>query len=205
VPGSYKRKDSFYAKAKEEGVRSRAYYKLEELNGKYHILKPGYRVLDVGAWPGGWLEYAAKAVGLSGYAVGVDLVEIEPFAAKQIGLIKGDAREGRVIREALALAGGQFDVVLSDMSPKLSGIREVDSVAVLELAELALQVAGSGLKRGGSMVIKVFKGGGTDEFVSQARRCFRKLVREELESSRKTSNEYYLVGSGFTSNNVGGE
>jgi 23S rRNA (uridine2552-2'-O)-methyltransferase len=197
MAGTYNRKDSLYNRAKEQGFRSRAYFKLEELNRKYKLLKPGSRVLDLGAWPGGWLQYTEKTVGPNGVCVGIDLVEIEAFSSNYIKVLAGDVGDPGVLREALVLAGGKFDVVLSDMSPKLSGIREADNAAVLGLAELALASASDCLTAGGGLVIKVFKGGDTEAFVRRLKPLFGRLAREELDSSRKTSNEFYVVGLGY--------
>ncbi|NLF25246.1 MAG: RlmE family RNA methyltransferase [Deltaproteobacteria bacterium] len=202
MPGSYNRKDHFYNKAKSQGFRSRAYFKLEELSAKYKLFRTGFKVLDLGAWPGGWLQFAGKAVGPKGLVLGLDLVEIEAFAESHIKTLRGDACDPHVQQQAVALAGAKFDVVLSDMSPKLSGVREADSAAAVALAEAALSACRFCLKEDGALVIKLFKGVGTEEFVRGARSSFKKLAREELEASRKTSNEYYLVGRGFRISNV---
>jgi len=197
MPGNYKRKDQYFKQAKEEGYRSRAAYKLIELNKKYKFVKRGSKTIDLGAWPGGWLQVAARQVGPTGLVVGIDLQEIEDFADKNIKLIQGDVKDESNIEQALTFAEGAFDVVLSDMSPKLSGIKEVDRLSAVALAELAMQTAQQLLKMEGSIVIKVFKGNETEEFVKSARGVFRKLIRAELKSSRKTSNEFYLVGLGY--------
>lgn len=192
MSGTYNRKDSFYNQAKSAGLRSRAYYKLEELDTKYQILKPTSRVLDLGAWPGGWLQYVTKRIQPAGSAIGIDLVEIEPLP--NVDTLVGDIRDAEVIQQATEMAGGNFNVLLSDLSPKLSGIREADQAASTGLAEAVLWVASQVLELEGSVVIKLFKGGASDSFVQDARGYFRKVVRAELKSTRKTSNEFYFLG-----------
>ncbi len=193
----YNRKDRLYERAKEEGYRSRAAYKLIELDKKHKILRSGAKVFDLGAWPGGWTQVASTAVGPKGVVVAIDLVPIDPLPAENVLLICGDARDDSHIQAALAHAGTRFDVVVSDMSPKLTGIREADQAGTVGCAELALYVAGQVLKEGGDLVIKVFKGNDTEVFVRQLRSAFTKVVRAELDSTRKTSNEFYLLGRGF--------
>ena len=197
MSSSYNRTDHFYRKAKEEGFRSRAAYKLKELDQKYSLLKPGYKVLDLGAWPGGWLQVAAQAVGAAGLAVGIDLVKLDPLDYPNVRIVQGDARDEASTQQLLDIAQGRFDVILSDMSPKLSGIREADACATVACAELALFIAGRLLKKGGNLVMKVFKSNETELFVKSSRPLFNKLVRAELDTTRKTSNEYYLVGLGL--------
>ena len=194
---NYDRKDKLYEKAKEEGYRSRAAYKLLELNKKHSILRPGSKVLDLGAWPGGWMQVTSEIVGPKGLVVGIDLVKMDPLPTGNVETICGDAREDSNIRMALEVAGGKFDVVLSDMSPKLTGIKEADQAGTVACAELALYVAGQVLKKDGDLIIKVFKGNDTETFVRQLRPAFTKVVRAELDSTRKTSNEYYVLGRGL--------
>lgn len=197
MSGNYDRKDHLYQRAKDEGYRSRAAFKLLELDKKYGLLKAGAKVLDLGCWPGGWLQVAAKQVGSSGIVVGIDLVAIEPLNAANVIAIAGDAREDQNIRQALRHAPGGFDILLSDMSPKLSGIKEADQAGTVACAELALWAATQLLRKGGAFVCKVFKGNETEQFYRAARPQFDKLVRSELDATRKTSNEFYLIGFGF--------
>lgn len=194
----YNRQDRFYKQAKSEGYRSRAAFKLIELNSKYKLLKPGMAVFDLGAWPGGWLQVTTGIVGESGLVVGVDLVEIAPLPDPNVHLIVGDAREESVISQALALNNGaRFDLLVSDMSPKLTGIREADQAACVGCAELAVYVAQTTLRVGGDLVIKVFKGNEIDQFVQQIRKRFKKVIRSKLDSTRTTSNESYLICQGW--------
>lgn len=202
MASEYNRKDALYQKAKEEGYRSRAAYKLKELDSKYGLLKSGYKVLDLGAWPGGWMQVAQERVGAVGRIVGIDLVEIEDFGAENIKVVKGDARDEENLTKCTEFAGGPFNLVLSDMSPKLTGIREVDSAQTVACAELALFIAGKVLLKGGNLVMKVFKSNDTEVFVKSLRPLFNKVARSELDSTRKTSNEFYLIALGFSGRNT---
>lgn len=197
MSGNYDRKDHLYEKAKDEGYRSRAAYKLMELDKKYKLLRPGAKALDLGCWPGGWLQVAASRVGNQGIVVGIDLVATDPTGAQNVHIITGDARDDENIAKAKALAPDGFDVLLSDMSPKLTGIKEADQAGTVACAEFALWGAGMLLKKGGNFVCKVFKGNDTEVFIRGARPRFEKIQRSELDASRKTSNEFYVIGLGF--------
>jgi len=205
MAGSYKRKDHLYIKAKAEGYRSRAAFKLLELNKKCKLLKNGMWVLDLGCWPGGWMQVAAGKVMPGGGVVGIDLTEMENLNLAGATTITGDARSEGNIAAAMQQAGGRFDLVLSDMSPKLSGVKSADRAAAQACAELALFVSQRALKPGGNMVIKVFKSQESEQFVKLARPMFNKLMRKELASTRKTSNEFYVVGLGLQQEALTGE
>lgn len=197
MSSKYDRKDHIYLQAKAEGKRSRAYYKLEEIDKKYGFFKQGYSVVDLGAWPGGWMQYAIKKVGANGLVVGIDLVKIDEFQEKNVHCITGDLNSKETIEETLKLAKGPFDTLICDMSPKLSGIRDADQARCIALAELAIYCASQLLRSGGNLTIKVFKGNETEEFIRNNRQFFTKLIRASLKSTRKTSNEFYVVGMGF--------
>jgi len=193
----YNRKDHLYQKAKEEGYRSRAAYKLIELNEKHKLFKNGARVLDLGAWPGGWLQVAANAVGENGLAIGIDLTKIEDLNDPRIKLVQGDVQDPEVIAKACTMAGGKFDLVLSDMSPKLTGIKEVDNTAAVGCAEAAISAAMSALVAGGNFACKLFKSNEAEMFVKSLKPLFNKVERRELDTTRNTSNEFYAVALGF--------
>lgn len=197
MAGRYDRKDHVYKKAKSQGLRSRAAFKLEELDRSFHLLRSGTKVLDLGAWPGGWLQVAAKRVGPRGKIVGIDLSPIEGFEEKHIKLLTGNVGDEEVLQAAREFAGGGFDVVLSDMAAKLTGIKSVDRVAASGCAELALWVAGSTLRSGGNFVVKMFKSEEANIFQRDCQKQFEKVIRKELKTTRKTSQEYYLVCFGF--------
>jgi 23S rRNA (uridine2552-2'-O)-methyltransferase len=194
MSSEYNRKDHLYQKAKDEGYRSRAAYKLLEIQQSYKVIPQGAHVLDVGAWPGGWTQVALELVGPKGSVTGIDLQALDPLDDPRCKLIAGDARD---LEEILGNPGPCFDSVISDMSPKLTGIKEADQAGTVGCAELALYVAQQLLKKDGSFIVKVFKGGEVEGFVKSARPMFNKLIRSELKSTRATSNEFYVIGLGF--------
>ena len=194
----YNRKDQFYQKAKAEGFRSRAAYKLKELDQKYGLLRSGTRVVDLGAWPGGWLQVCAQKVGGRGKVVGIDLVEMDALPEKNVLTVTGDVRDDSSLTQALDFAGAKFDLVLSDMSPKHTGIKAVDNIATAATAELALWAANRLLKPGGKFAAKLFPSNDTELFVKSARPRFNKVVRAQLNSTRRSSREFYFVGFGFS-------
>jgi 23S rRNA (uridine2552-2'-O)-methyltransferase len=193
----YDRQDHYYKQAKLAGYRSRASYKLIEIDKKHKILKPNFKIVDLGAWPGGWIQVALKSVGKNGKVVGIDLAELEEFAESNVKCITGDVRDQENLDAALEFAQGQFDVVLSDMSPKLSGIKVADKYSTVAVAELALWASSILLKLGGTLVIKMFKGNETEEFIREMRKSFTKVAKAQLESTRKTSTEFYVIGFGY--------
>jgi 23S rRNA (uridine2552-2'-O)-methyltransferase len=192
----YNRKDHFYHEAKAAGVRSRAFYKLQELDQKHHLIAKQAVILDLGAWPGGWLEYAARAAGSGGKVIGIDIKPIEPLGTN-VETIQGDVLEPSTIDQALNLSGRPFDLILSDLSPSLSGIKEADAAAAVDLAKGALEAAKRSLRPGGNLVLKLFKSNETELFIKQIRPLFERTVRSELKSSRKTSQEFYLVAKSY--------
>jgi len=194
MASDYNRKDHLYQKAKDEGYRSRAAYKLKEIQDAYKIMKSGSQVLDVGAWPGGWTQVALEYVGSHGSVTAIDLQALDPIDDPRCHLLAGDARD---LAEILGSSEPRFDCVISDMSPKLTGIKEADQAGTVACAELALYVAQQFLKKDGNFAVKVFKGGDVEGFVKSARPMFNKLIRSELKSTRNTSNEFYVVGLGF--------
>jgi 23S rRNA (uridine2552-2'-O)-methyltransferase len=193
----YDRKDEFYERAKSEGYRSRAAYKLKELSSEYKLLGSGYAVLDLGAWPGSWMQVALERVGDRGIVAGIDLKTIEPFGPQNAHIFTGDVGDEAILAQIKLLAPAGFDLVLSDMSPHLTGIKEADRAGMEGCAELALWVAQKYLKVGGNFVVKLFKSHEADQFVKTTRPLFNTLKRSELDSTRKSSNEYYMIGLGF--------
>ena len=194
---SYERKDHLYKKAKAEGFASRAAYKLQELQKKFHLLRPGIRVLDLGAWPGGWIQVALSEVGEQGRIVGIDLVELGGFGQSNVLLLSGDAADTELWARAREFAGGPFDLVLSDMAAKLTGIREADVMAALSCVEIAFAAAEDLLAPGGNLVMKVFPGNEVEQFLRGMRKSFERVSRVGLDSTRRSSNETYVVGLHF--------
>lgn len=196
---NYDRKDHLYQKAKEEGYRSRAAYKLMELDQKLSLIKRNSKVLDLGAWPGGWCQVVLEKLGPEGRLAAIDLQKIEDVVDPRFLFIEGDVADDEILKKACEFLGGPCDLVLSDMSRKLTGIREADQAAAVGVAELAAYAAKQTLKQGGDLAVKLFKGSESPKFVNSLRPVFNKVVGMELKSTRSTSNEYYVVGRGFVS------
>ena len=188
----YDPRDRFFRKAKQEGYRARSAYKLEEIQRRLRVLRPGGRVVDLGAAPGGWLQVAAREVGPRGLVIGIDLEEIPPLAPPVV-VWKADAFSP----ELLARLGehGPFDAVLSDLAPRTSGVRGTDEARSIALAERALDLAVRLLHPSGAFVVKVFMGGDFEGFVKACRQAFSrvKIVKPEASVAR-SSKEVYVVG-----------
>jgi 23S rRNA (uridine2552-2'-O)-methyltransferase len=187
--------DVYVQRAKSEGYRSRAAYKLLEIAARDKLLKPGMVVVDLGAVPGGWSQVARAQVGARGLVLALDLLEMEPLPG--VTFLQGDFREDAVVAAlAAALAGRTIDLVLSDMSPNISGIAMSDQARVMHLAELALEFSAKHLKHGGNLLVKVFQGSGFEEFLRQMRTQFKSVATRKPEASRGRSSELYLLGKG---------
>jgi 23S rRNA (uridine2552-2'-O)-methyltransferase len=193
----YERKDAFYKKAKREGYRARSAYKLLELHREFRLLRPHMRIVDLGAWPGGWTQVAAELVGLHGKVVGIDLMALEPLPFSQVTLLQGDATDPVQQEKILAALGGPADVLLSDMAPKLSGIKEVDEARSIELCRMAFHCAQVLLRPGGVLLLKVFMGSEHKALLLELRTVFASVKTTKPESSRKGSAETYVVAAGF--------
>ena len=193
----YQPKDAFYRRAKEEGYRSRAAYKLLELNRRFRLIRPGDRVVDLGAAPGGWLQIASRLTGPAGRVLGVDIQPIEAFKEKNILILRGDVTSEECREKITGLLGSQADCVLSDLSPRLSGIRDADVRRSAELVRSALQAACRLLRPGGNFLVKTFMGEELNALSLELKRHFRSLQRTRPESTRKGSSEIYLCAQGF--------
>ena len=193
---AYKRKDAFYKKAKQEGYRSRAAYKLLELSRAWRFLHPGDRVIDLGAWPGGWVQIAAKAVGKSGRVIGIDLVKLEPLPLANVTLVQGDATDPTQQQSLLAALGRPADVLLSDMAPKLSGVREADEARATDLCRTALTCCTTLLKPDGALFLKAFMNEEYQSFVAEVRARFETVKTSRPQATRKGSAEVYILASG---------
>ena len=195
----YDRKDRFHQRAKREGYRSRAAYKLQELARDGRLIARGDRVVDLGCWPGGWLQVAAELVGSQGRVVGVDLAAIDPPLdhANLIALV-GDLSQPAVLAQVLDALGGPADVLLSDAAPKLTGVRATDRAreeALLEAIEAALPVL---LRPGGRLLLKLLEGPEAQAADRRLRARFERSRSERPEASRRGTSERYLVAHGFT-------
>ena len=188
--------DHYVMKAKEEGYRSRACYKLMEIDDKDKLIKPGMTVVDLGSAPGGWSQVAAKRVGDHGLVVASDILPMDGIAG--VTFLKGDFTEEAVFDELMTIIGNRpVDLVISDMAPNMSGLSAVDQPGAMYLVELALDMARQVLKPGGNYAAKVFQGEGFDEYLKDMRSSFQKVVTRKPESSRARSREVYLVAKGY--------
>ena len=181
------KKDIYTVKAKNSGLRARSAYKLFQINDKYHLIKRGDSVLDLGCWPGGWLVTAKKLGGLR--MVGIDFNDIEPIP--NVEFYRGDANE------VIAQIEGKFDVILSDMAPKTTGIIHLDVDRSLGLAEMAFEIAKEKLNPKGNFLVKVFQGKGFPEFVLELRKSFLNVKIAKPEASKMRSKELYIAAMGF--------
>ena len=188
--------DPFVQRAQSEGWRSRAVFKLEEIDRRERLLKPGQVCLDLGAAPGAWSQYAARRVGRKGRVIASDLLPMAELAG--VEFVQGDFREEEVFGQLLSLLPDrQVDVVLSDMAPNLSGVDVIDQPRSMYLAELALDMAERVLKPGGDALIKVFQGSGFQELVQGARRRYGRVKLLKPQASRSRSPEIYLLAMQF--------
>ena len=192
---SYNRKDAYYHQAKKEGYKSRAAYKLMELNKKASIIKQGSSVLDCGAAPGGWCQVALKLVGKTGRVVAVDYEVITGINEPNFTFIPGNMLEQETIDKILVQ--GFFDVVLSDMAPKTTGVKLKDHVDSMELAGVALATAEKVLKKGGAFIVKLFDGEDRPAFLKLLQSKFSKVRSIRPDATRKNSYEIYVIASGY--------
>ena len=190
------RDDPFVQRAQREGYRSRACYKLLELQEKDRLIRPGMIVVDLGSAPGGWSQVAAELVGDRGRVVASDILPMDPVAG--VEFIQGDFTEEAVFEQLLGAVGGQaVDLVVSDMAPNMSGVPAVDQPRAMYLVELALDLARRVLAPDGSFVAKVFQGEGFDALIRDTRSSFDKVLTRKPQASRPRSREVYLVARGF--------
>ena len=194
---TYKPHDRYYKKAKEEGYRSRAAYKLLELQRRFRLMKPGDFVVDLGAAPGGWLKVAAEIVGPAGKVIGVDLQPIGKFRESNVILLQGDITEAATQEKIKELLAGPAHCVLSDMAPKLSGIRDADVARCLELNRAALLVAARLLRPRGSLLVKSFVSDELQNFTQELKKYFSSVERTRPEATRQGSSEFYFCAKNF--------
>jgi 23S rRNA (uridine2552-2'-O)-methyltransferase len=187
--------DPYVRAAKAKGYRSRAAFKLMELDDKFHFLKPGARVLDLGAAPGGWSQVAAKRVCAKGAVVAADILEIAPLPG--VTVLQADLSDPDAVTKLQGALGGPADLVLSDMAASTTGHRVTDHLRTIALLEAALEIAAAVLKPGGAFVGKVFEGGTTREMLADIKKMFREVKHVKPRASRAESVELYLVATGF--------
>jgi 23S rRNA (uridine2552-2'-O)-methyltransferase len=191
-------KDPYVKRAQTDGYRARAAYKLIEIDERDRLLKPGVRVVDLGAAPGSWSQVAVRRAGPTATIVGVDLLEVAPMPG--LHFIQGDFNNVEVLNAVLAALGDRpADLVLSDMAPNISGIASADQARAIGLADLALDFATRALRPGGHFVVKLFQGSGYAEYISAMRPLFESVVTRKPDASRDRSSEMFAIGKGYKS------
>ncbi|PKA69382.1 MULTISPECIES: 23S rRNA (uridine(2552)-2'-O)-methyltransferase RlmE [Pseudomonas] len=188
--------DPYVKQAQKDGYRSRASYKLLEIQEKYKLIRPGMSVVDLGAAPGGWSQVTSRLIGGQGRLIASDILEMDSIP--DVTFIQGDFTEDEVLTRILeAVGNSQVDLVISDMAPNMSGTPEVDMPKAMFLCELALDLAERILKPGGNFVIKIFQGEGFDVYLKDARKKFDKIQMIKPDSSRGSSREQYMLAWGY--------
>jgi len=192
--------DEYVKLSQKEGYRSRAIYKLKEIQQKDKLIRPNMQVVDLGAAPGGWSQYATELVGDNGRVVASDILPIDPLPF--VEFIQGDFTEESVLNDILAVLNKdekntKADVVISDMAPNITGVEAIDQPKSIYLCELSLDMARQILKPGGSFAVKVFQGDGSDAFLKDVRSSFKQVKIRKPAASRPRSREVYMVGLGF--------
>lgn len=189
--------DPYVKRAQKEGYRSRAVYKLLEIQEKDRVIKPNMTVIDLGAAPGGWSQVAARLVGQNGIVIASDILEIDPLPG--VTFVHGDFREEPVFQGLIAaIKDNPVDLVLSDMAPNMSGQDAVDQPRAMYLCELALDMAVKVLKPGGNLLVKTFQGEGYDAYRLAVKSHFKELITRKPAASRPRSREVYILAKGFT-------
>lgn len=189
-----RKRDKYYRAAKRENLRSRAAFKLIQIQERFNVIGPGFKVLDLGASPGGWSQVALELVGEGGAVCAADIVGMAPIEG--VTFLRGDLREGEFLQEIVS-ACGMVDVVLSDMAPKLSGAKSYDQALAMDLAGIALNAAGICLRAGGNFVAKAFRGEDFEEFFSRVSASFSMAKAYSPPATTKGSSEVYVVAKGF--------
>ena len=189
-----RKRDYYYKKAKEEKYRSRAAYKLLQAVKKYKFISNGDVVVDLGAAPGGWIQAASRIIGKDGFVLGVDLKPIKPFLQDNIQTVIGDINEEETLQQILSILPEKADVVISDVSPNISGIWEVDHARQIDLAEQSMKIALKVLKPSGNFFVKVFQGDMFDDFVKKVKEHFRVVKIVKPKASRAKSSEMFVLG-----------
>jgi 23S rRNA (uridine2552-2'-O)-methyltransferase len=188
--------DPYVHEAQKRGYRSRAVFKLEEIQLKDKLIKPGMNVVDLGAAPGSWSQYLAEQLGERGEVIACDILPMDPLAG--VAFLQGDFREEAVLNALLKrIDGKNIDVVFSDMAPNMSGNMSIDQAGSMYLVELALDMCHQVLKKDGAFAVKVFQGAGFEQFVQSVRECFKVVKIRKPKASRPRSREVYIVATGY--------
>ncbi|MCK5648489.1 MAG: 23S rRNA (uridine(2552)-2'-O)-methyltransferase RlmE [Gammaproteobacteria bacterium] len=189
-------KDQYVLKSQQDGYRSRAAYKLLQIQEKDRIIKPGMNVVDLGSAPGGWSQVARQFVGSKGKVVALDILPMDQLA--QVEFIQGDFQEDSVLDELLKVLNNEpVDLVISDMAPNVTGVKAVDQPKSMYLLELAIDLADQVLKPQGTLLMKVFQGEGFQPLLAELRQRYQKVISRKPDASRSRSSEIYLLAKGF--------
>ena len=190
-------RDVYVKQARQTQYRSRAVYKLMEIDKQDQLFRPGQTVIDLGAAPGSWSQYAAERTGSNGTVIAVDILPVQPM--DNVIIVHGDFTEQKTVDECLErLDGRQADLVISDMAPNISGIRTTDQARSMYLAELTYDFASNVLKQGGDMLVKLFQGSGTDPYRQQLVDIFQRVKYRKPKASKDSSREFYILAQGYT-------
>jgi 23S rRNA (uridine2552-2'-O)-methyltransferase len=185
------KKDQFRRLARDQGYRSRSAFKLKQLNQSYRILNKGHCVVDIGCAPGGWLQVALSEVGHKGKVIGIDIKKVEPLT--EAFVIQGNIEDEDIINSILKISNSNVDVVLSDLSPNVSGNWDLDHARQIDLTRSALKLTDKILKEGGKVVLKVFQGDMLNELIVELKKEFKKVILTKPNASRQVSSEIYLI------------
>ena len=194
---TYRPKDSYHRRARAAGYRARSAYKLIELADRFRLLRRGDHVVDLGAWPGGWLQVAVERIGADGRAVGVDVVPIDPLPAANVDSMSGDVRDPAAVRAVRERLGRAADVVLSDLAPKLTGVAATDEARQSELGTAVLAALPDLLRPHGGLVMKVFMGPNQPALLARLQTLFDEVRTTRAEATRRGSAELYAVCTGY--------
>ena len=194
---TYRPKDSYHRRARAAGYRARSAYKLIELADRFRLLRRGDHVVDLGAWPGGWLQVVVERIGADGRAVGVDVVPIDPLPAANVDSISGDVRDPAVVRAVRERLGRAADVVLSDLAPKLTGVAATDEARQSELGTAVLAALPDLLRPHGGLVMKVFMGPDQPALLARLQTLFDEVRTTRPDATRRGSAELYAVCTGY--------
>ena len=194
----YQRKDAYHQRAKREGFRSRAAYKLADVQKRHKLLRRGQKVFDLGCWPGGWLQVTAAIIGPQGRLVGIDKAALdEPMVERQVAVLQGDLEAPDTVERLLEALGGPADVVLSDAAPKITGVRDTDRANEERLLEAIEALLPALLRPGGDLLLKIMEGPEAQQIDKRLRRCFERGKTVKPEASRKGTTERYLLARSF--------
>ncbi len=192
-----RKREYYYRKAKEEKFRSRAAYKLLQAVKKHQFIKPGYVVVDLGAAPGGWTQASRRIVGSSGFVLGIDLKRVEPIDLPNVRTVTGDVTDSQITQSIRELLPRSADVIISDVSPNISGVWELDHARQIDLARQSLRIATSVLRSRGNFFVKVFQGDMLNDFVEEVKQYFSFVKLIKPKASRAKSSELYVLGMNF--------